>query len=201
MNRPTATLHVEADGGGADGAPSPLSGMDTPGARLVGAVKVARRTSTNLELIHAHMTSGAARPSDLAALNKLSADGITVVVIGASGDLAKKKTYPAIMELFMSEFLPKHARVVGYARSAMTNEALRAQLRPYLLKTTPGATEVGCFLGGGFLGWVRVRVRVRSVWLGWIARVVGGWVGGRAGVCMGARAGERVGFFARSALL
>lgn len=57
---------------------------------------------------------------------------LTVVVLGASGDLAKKKTYPALYELFRHDFLPKALRIVGYARSALSNEELREKLRGYL---------------------------------------------------------------------
>lgn len=42
---------------------------------------------------------------------------MTIVVIGASGDLAKKKTYPALFNLFELDLLPKYTRIVGYARS------------------------------------------------------------------------------------
>ena len=45
------------------------------------------------------------------------AQAVTIVVIGASGDLAKKKTYPALFNLFELDLLPKYTRIVGYARS------------------------------------------------------------------------------------
>ena len=57
---------------------------------------------------------------------------LTVVVLGASGDLAKKKTYPALFELYKAEFLPKVVRIVGYARSDLTDNDLRDKLRGYL---------------------------------------------------------------------
>jgi glucose-6-phosphate 1-dehydrogenase len=59
---------------------------------------------------------------------------LSIVVLGASGDLAKKKTYPALMDLFHHKFLPKHVCIVGYARSAQSTEAFRTALRPWLLK-------------------------------------------------------------------
>jgi hypothetical protein len=70
---------------------------------------------------------------------------LSVAVIGASGDLAKKKTYPALLELWCADMLPRHVRVFGYARSAKTDDGLREMLRPYLLKTTP-AEDVEAFL-------------------------------------------------------
>ncbi|EGC38470.1 hypothetical protein DICPUDRAFT_45843 [Dictyostelium purpureum] len=42
---------------------------------------------------------------------------LTVVVLGASGDLAKKKTYPALFSLFLRDLLPSTTIIYGYARS------------------------------------------------------------------------------------
>jgi glucose-6-phosphate 1-dehydrogenase len=51
-----------------------------------------------------------------------SGDALTeetiVVVLGASGDLAQKKTFPAIFALFQQGFLPKDLHIIGYARSS-----------------------------------------------------------------------------------
>eukprot|EP00808_Paulinella_micropora_P021463 g58255.t1 len=57
---------------------------------------------------------------------------LSVVVIGASGDLAKKKTYPALYALSLDKSIPQHTIIWGYARSDMSDQALRDQLRPYL---------------------------------------------------------------------
>eukprot|EP00594_Rhizosolenia_setigera_P006475 CAMPEP_0178950092 /NCGR_PEP_ID=MMETSP0789-20121207/6449_1 /TAXON_ID=3005 /ORGANISM="Rhizosolenia setigera, Strain CCMP 1694" /LENGTH=702 /DNA_ID=CAMNT_0020630757 /DNA_START=53 /DNA_END=2161 /DNA_ORIENTATION=- len=62
--------------------------------------------------------------------------GLSIAIIGASGDLAKKKTYPSLFELHAQDLLPKDTMIWGYARSQMTNEDLRNRLRPYLLKST-----------------------------------------------------------------
>ena len=37
---------------------------------------------------------------------------LTVVVIGASGDLAKKKTYPSLFALYCGNLLPEHGRIL-----------------------------------------------------------------------------------------
>ncbi|KPA81983.1 glucose-6-phosphate 1-dehydrogenase putative (G6PD) [Leptomonas pyrrhocoris] len=42
---------------------------------------------------------------------------LTVVVLGASGDLAKKKTFPALFQLFCEGLLPPQIKIVGYART------------------------------------------------------------------------------------
>jgi len=59
-------------------------------------------------------------------------DALTIVVIGASGDLAKKKTYPALFALYTHNFLTERTTICGYARSAKTDEAFKEHLRPYL---------------------------------------------------------------------
>jgi glucose-6-phosphate 1-dehydrogenase len=66
---------------------------------------------------------------------------LSVVVIGASGDLAKKKTYPALFGLFQRGMLPEGLRIVGYARSKKTNKELRDMIRPYLKKSSPDKDE------------------------------------------------------------
>lgn len=45
-----------------------------------------------------------------------------VVVLGASGDLAKKKTFPAIYALFAQDLLPSNLHIIGYARTKMDEE-------------------------------------------------------------------------------
>ncbi|OVA02175.1 glucose-6-phosphate dehydrogenase [Macleaya cordata] len=50
---------------------------------------------------------------------------ISITVVGASGDLAKKKIFPALFALFYEDCLPEHFTVFGYARSKMTDEELR----------------------------------------------------------------------------
>lgn len=44
-------------------------------------------------------------------------DNTCIVVLGASGDLAFKKTYPALFGLYKFGFLPPSCQIVGYARS------------------------------------------------------------------------------------
>ncbi|PIA19037.1 glucose-6-phosphate dehydrogenase [Coemansia reversa NRRL 1564] len=46
----------------------------------------------------------------------------TIVVFGASGDLAKKKTFPALFHLFQRSLLPKRLSIIGYARTHMSPE-------------------------------------------------------------------------------
>jgi glucose-6-phosphate 1-dehydrogenase len=57
---------------------------------------------------------------------------LTIVVAGASGDLARKKTYPALQFLFSKGLLPSNSAIIGYARSALTQGQLHDSLRPFL---------------------------------------------------------------------
>ncbi|KAH7574598.1 hypothetical protein JRO89_XS03G0318300 [Xanthoceras sorbifolium] len=50
---------------------------------------------------------------------------ISITVVGASGDLAKKKIFPALFALFYEDFLPEDFMVFGYARTKLTDEELR----------------------------------------------------------------------------
>ena len=59
-------------------------------------------------------------------------EGLAIIVAGASGDLAKKKTYPSLLSLFAGGLLPPNLVVYGYARSKMTDENLREKLAPFL---------------------------------------------------------------------
>jgi glucose-6-phosphate 1-dehydrogenase len=59
---------------------------------------------------------------------------LSIIVLGASGDLAKKKTFPALFNLFHQGFLnPDEVHIFGYARSKITDEELRDKIRGYLV--------------------------------------------------------------------
>ena len=53
---------------------------------------------------------------------------VSVVVFGASGDLAKRKIYPALYALWRDKFLPDRFSVIGFARTPMEAEAFRAKI-------------------------------------------------------------------------
>ena len=73
---------------------------------------------------------------------------LSIIIIGASGDLAKKKTYPSLLSLYAGNLLPTQLVIYGYARSPLTDKQLRDQLRPYLLssKNTIAESKVEDFL-------------------------------------------------------
>eukprot|EP00871_Galdieria_phlegrea_P003639 jgi/Galph1/4276/GphlegSOOS_G2924.1 len=53
---------------------------------------------------------------------------LCIVVFGASGDLAKKKTFPALFSLYYHDLLPNDFIIVGYARRPMTQQEFRESI-------------------------------------------------------------------------
>jgi len=76
--------------------------------------------------------------SDLKDLELSSESGcLSIVVLGASGDLAKKKTFPALFNLFQQGFIQSgEVHIFGYARSDMSDDGLRERIRGYLKGTS-----------------------------------------------------------------
>ena len=75
---------------------------------------------------------------------------LTIVVLGASGDLAKKKTYPSLFELFRHNLLPAHTTICGFARSASTDDEFRAKLTTQSLPKNAPPQLLSAFLGRCF---------------------------------------------------
>ena len=61
-----------------------------------------------------------------------TAEALTIAVLGASGDLAKKKTYPSLLKLYLSGYLPPHCAIIGFARSEYSDDSFRDKLRATL---------------------------------------------------------------------
>ncbi|KAI4373771.1 hypothetical protein MLD38_011854 [Melastoma candidum] len=57
-----------------------------------------------------------------------SGSTVSITVVGASGDLAKKKIFPALFALYYEDCLPEHFTIFGYARTKMTDEELRVMI-------------------------------------------------------------------------
>ena len=47
-------------------------------------------------------------------------EGLVIVVVGASGHLARTKIYPSLLELFRRNLLPRHFIIYGFARTPLT---------------------------------------------------------------------------------
>ncbi|PCJ58487.1 MAG: glucose-6-phosphate dehydrogenase [Planctomycetota bacterium] len=52
-------------------------------------------------------------------------NGCNFFIIGASGDLSRKKIIPALFSLYVNGFLPRDYNVIGYARSEMNDDQFR----------------------------------------------------------------------------
>lgn len=72
-----------------------------------------------------------------------------IVVFGASGDLAKKKTFPALFGLYREGVLDPSTKIIGFARSKLTREELRKRIEPNL-KLPRGPEKEGAKVGEFF---------------------------------------------------
>jgi len=73
------------------------------------------------------MTHGALPPK--ATRSGGTASPCTLVIFGASGDLAHRKLVPALYSLHRDGLLPVHTNVVGLGRTPMSDDAFRASLQ------------------------------------------------------------------------
>ena len=67
---------------------------------------------------------------------------LIITVIGASGDLAKKKIYPSLLHLYDCNLLPDRTVIWGYARSPLDHSSLRTQLKPFLEKAATFSPDI-----------------------------------------------------------
>ena len=52
-----------------------------------------------------------------------------MIIFGASGDLTKRKLIPALYNLESSGLLPEQFKIMGFARTDLTHETFRSELR------------------------------------------------------------------------
>ncbi|SFL00078.1 glucose-6-phosphate 1-dehydrogenase [Paenibacillus sp. 1_12] len=60
-------------------------------------------------------------------------EATTFVLFGATGDLAKRKIYPAIYNLFIDQKLPQSFSVIGLGRRELSDEAFQANVEQSIL--------------------------------------------------------------------
>lgn len=73
------------------------------------------------------------------------------LVLGASGDLAKKKTFPALFGLFKNGFLPENTRIIGYARTKMIHEDYLERVTHYIKsKDTSDFKKILSYVSGQY---------------------------------------------------
>ncbi|XP_019185365.1 PREDICTED: glucose-6-phosphate 1-dehydrogenase, cytoplasmic isoform-like [Ipomoea nil] len=82
---------------------------------------------------------------------------LSIVVLGASGDLAKKKTFPALFNLYHQGFLQSNdVHIFGYARTKISDDDLRDRIRGYLspgkdnAETVPNFLQLIKYVSGGY---------------------------------------------------
>ncbi len=78
------------------------------------------------------------RAADAAPALVRAPDPVTIVIFGASGDLARRKLLPALYQLESAHGLPERYAVVGFARTAMRDDAYREATRTALAQATGG---------------------------------------------------------------
>ncbi|ANZ75903.1 BA75_02877T0 [Komagataella pastoris] len=68
-------------------------------------------------------------------------DHTAIVVFGASGDLAKKKTFPALFGLYREGYLSNKVKIIGYARSKLEDKEFKDRLVGYFKTKSKGDEE------------------------------------------------------------
>jgi glucose-6-phosphate 1-dehydrogenase len=68
---------------------------------------------------------------------KRATDPVTVVIFGASGDLARRKLVPALYQLQKGGFLPDKYAVIGFARTEMSDAAYSDAMGKALQEAVP----------------------------------------------------------------
>jgi len=56
----------------------------------------------------------------------------TIIVLGGSGDLAKKKTFPSLFNLYSLGLLPANTKIFGYSRTALTQAEFHSHATQYI---------------------------------------------------------------------
>ncbi|KAK6121107.1 hypothetical protein DH2020_045159 [Rehmannia glutinosa] len=81
-----------------------------------------RRIGTSMKYSHSQQTQASSitfqgRPNFL-----------SIAVIGATGELARRKIFPALFALYYSGYLPENFGIFGYSRKSLTDDDLRSMI-------------------------------------------------------------------------
>ena len=79
------------------------------------------------------------------------ADACTMIIFGATGDLTKRKLFPALYNLAKQNFLPDSFAVVGVGRQEMSSEEFRRKIKADLIEF------IGADVDANLLEWFAVR--------------------------------------------
>lgn len=69
---------------------------------------------------------------------------LNIIVFGASGDLSRRKIFPALFSLYCRELLPENTQFIGFSRSAYSHNAFREMLRSTLTCRYEDDDEIPC---------------------------------------------------------
>ncbi|MEP6789710.1 MAG: glucose-6-phosphate dehydrogenase, partial [Acidobacteriota bacterium] len=73
--------------------------------------------------------------------SKKIADPCVMVIFGATGDLTKRKLFPALYNLAKEDFLPHKFAIIGVGRQEMTTDEFRKQILANLKEFIPSGPE------------------------------------------------------------
>ena len=76
----------------------------------------------------------------------------TIVIMGATGDLAQRKLLPALFNLACKGRLPEGLRIVGFARTVLSEDAFREFTAPVGTAHFQGRYAVVTSIPGGEVG-------------------------------------------------
>ena len=61
----------------------------------------------------------------------------TIVIFGASGDLTRRKLIPGLFSNYEKGRLPENTKIIGFARSPLSDDSFREKMREAILEFTP----------------------------------------------------------------
>jgi len=73
--------------------------------------------------------------------SKKTAESCVMVIFGATGDLTKRKLFPALYNLAKDDFLPHTFAIIGVGRQEMTSEEFRSQMIGHLREFIPNGPD------------------------------------------------------------
>ncbi|MCJ8139816.1 glucose-6-phosphate dehydrogenase [Falsirhodobacter halotolerans] len=93
-------------------------------------------------------------------------DAFDLVIFGGTGDLARRKILPSLYRRYLAGQIPEESRIIGAARSELSEEAFRDMTRDALMEFLPAAkrddTTVEAFLR--HIRYVRVDATGQEGW-------------------------------------
>ena len=94
------------------------------------------------------------------------AQNFDLVIVGGTGDLARRKLLPAMFHRYCDGHLPEGARIIGGGRDELTDDAYRGQIRealgPHAAEHAAGSGAIDAFLAR--VHYRRLDVRDRETW-------------------------------------